>query len=57
MTQPSIVIENLTKAYGKFKGLDHFDLKLEGSKCVGFLGPNGAGKTTKLLLSIISNAS
>jgi ABC-2 type transport system ATP-binding protein len=24
------------------------DLKIEGSKCVGFLGPNGAGKTTAL---------
>ncbi|EQD56287.1 ABC transporter, ATP-binding protein, partial [mine drainage metagenome] len=24
------------------------NIKLEGSKCVGFLGPNGAGKTTTL---------
>jgi ABC-2 type transport system ATP-binding protein len=26
------------------------NLKIEGSKCVGFLGPNGAGKTTTLKL-------
>jgi ABC-2 type transport system ATP-binding protein len=28
--------------------LDHLDLNVVGSKCVGFLGPNGAGKTTTL---------
>jgi ABC-2 type transport system ATP-binding protein len=48
MNVPSIVAENLTKNYGSFTALSKLNLKIEGSKCVGFLGPNGAGKTTTL---------
>jgi ABC-2 type transport system ATP-binding protein len=48
MNAPSIVAENLTKNYGSFTALSKLNLKIEGSKCVGFLGPNGAGKTTTL---------
>jgi len=48
MSVPSIVAENLTKHYGSFTALSKLNLKIEGSKCVGFLGPNGAGKTTTL---------
>jgi ABC-2 type transport system ATP-binding protein len=48
MSGPSIVAENLTKNYGSFTALSKLNLKIEGSKCVGFLGPNGAGKTTTL---------
>ena len=48
MSTPSIVAENLTKHYGSFTALSNLNLKIEGSKCVGFLGPNGAGKTTTL---------
>lgn len=47
---PSIETHGLTKSYGKFLALDSLDLKIEGTKCVGFLGPNGAGKTTTLKL-------
>jgi len=39
---------DLTKRFGTFTALDHLNLKVDGSKCVGFLGPNGAGKTTTL---------
>ena len=38
----------MTKKYGSFTAVDNLNLKIEGSKCVGFLGPNGAGKTTTL---------
>src|SRR5437660_2882636 len=48
MSAPSIVAENLSKRYGSFPALSNLNLKIEGSKCVGFLGPNGAGKTTTL---------
>ena len=48
MNAPSIVAENLTKHYDSFTALSKLNLKIEGSKCVGFLGPNGAGKTTTL---------
>ncbi len=50
MTTPSIETQGLTKAYGRFTALNALDLKIEGTKCVGFLGPNGAGKTTTLKL-------
>lgn len=45
---PSIEAVNLTKKYGAFTALENLDLKVEGTKCVGFLGPNGSGKTTTL---------
>ncbi|MCI4358482.1 MAG: ABC transporter ATP-binding protein [Thermoplasmata archaeon] len=50
MASGSIRIAGLTKRFGSFVALDHLNLTLEGSKCVGFLGPNGAGKTTALKL-------
>ncbi len=45
---PTIEAVKLTKQYGSFTALSELNLKIEGSKCVGFLGPNGAGKTTTL---------
>lgn len=47
---PGLSIEavGLSKHYGSFLALSNLNLKVEGSKCVGFLGPNGAGKTTTL---------
>ena len=44
----SLEAVGLTKRYGSFTALSNLNLKLEGTKCVGFLGPNGAGKTTTL---------
>jgi ABC-2 type transport system ATP-binding protein len=48
LTDPSLEAVNLSKVYGSFTALSNLNLKIEGSKCVGFLGPNGAGKTTTL---------
>lgn len=48
LTNPSIEAVNLSKHYSSFAAVSGLNLKLEGSKCVGFLGPNGAGKTTTL---------
>jgi ABC-2 type transport system ATP-binding protein len=45
---PSLEASLLTKNYGKFTAVAGLDLKLQGTKCVGFLGPNGAGKTTTM---------
>jgi ABC-2 type transport system ATP-binding protein len=50
MSSPSIEAVNLSKRFGSFSALSNLNLKIEGSKCVGFLGPNGAGKTTTLKL-------
>jgi len=48
LTGPSLEAVNLTKHYGSFLAVSALNLKIDGSKCVGFLGPNGAGKTTTL---------
>ena len=48
LKDPSLEAVNLSKHYGSFVAVSDLNLKLEGSKCVGFLGPNGAGKTTTL---------
>ena len=48
MSNPSIEAVNLSKKFGDFPAVSNLNLKIEGSKCVGFLGPNGAGKTTTL---------
>ncbi|HTT73631.1 MAG TPA: ABC transporter ATP-binding protein [Thermoplasmata archaeon] len=45
---PSLEAVQLTKRFNSFVAVDHLNLKIEGSKCIGFLGPNGAGKTTTL---------
>lgn len=45
---PSIEAVNLTKKYGSFTAVSNLNLKIEGTKCIGFLGPNGSGKTTTL---------
>ncbi len=44
----SIVIENLTRYYGKFLALDNLNLKVPEKENIGLLGPNGAGKSTTL---------
>ena len=48
MANPSLEAVSLTKHYGSFLAVSALNLKIDGSKCVGFLGPNGAGKTTTL---------
>ncbi|MBW8010655.1 MAG: ABC transporter ATP-binding protein [Chloroflexi bacterium] len=50
-----IEINNLTKYYGKARGIIDVDLKVEEGEIFGFIGPNGAGKSTtiRLLLSLI----
>jgi len=54
-----IEIKNLTKHYGKFRGIENLNLKVRQGEIFGFLGPNGAGKTTtiKILLHLINPTS
>jgi ABC-2 type transport system ATP-binding protein len=42
----AIKTEQLTKTYGKNRGIRDVDLEVEEGEVFGFLGPNGAGKTT-----------
>ena len=42
----SIVVKNLTKAYGNQKAVNDISFTASDNEIVGFLGPNGAGKST-----------
>ena len=43
-----IEIQNLTKNYGKNRGVTNLTLNVEDCEIFGFLGPNGAGKSTTI---------
>src|SRR5450756_3023596 len=50
-----IVIEHLSKQYGKLLAVNDLSWAVERGVFVGFLGPNGAGKTTtiKMLTNLL----
>jgi ABC-2 type transport system ATP-binding protein len=43
-----ILAENLTKSYGKQRGVIRLDFSVKPGEVFGYLGPNGAGKTTTI---------
>ncbi|MCR5640918.1 MAG: ABC transporter ATP-binding protein [Lachnospiraceae bacterium] len=43
-----IEISNLTKFYGKHRGVEDVNLVVEEGDIFGFIGPNGAGKSTTI---------
>lgn len=54
-----IETNNLTKNYGKARGIIDVDLSINQGEIFGFIGPNGAGKSTTIrtLLSLIYKTS
>lgn len=50
-----IDVQNLTKYYGKSRGIEELSFNVKEGEIFGFIGPNGAGKSTtiRLLLSLI----
>lgn len=50
-----IEMNNLTKQYGKSRGIKNINLSVEEGEIFGFIGPNGAGKSTAIrtLLGLI----
>ena len=56
MESKAIFAENLTKYYGKARGIDGLNMKVAPGDFFGFIGPNGAGKSTTIrtLLGLIS---
>ncbi len=55
MLMSVIEIKNLTKNYGKSRGILDVNLNVEQGEIFGFIGPNGAGKSTTIrtLLGLI----
>jgi len=47
-TSNVIETKNLTKFYGKIKGIENLTFSVKKGEIFGFLGPNGAGKTTTI---------
>ncbi|MBU7037396.1 MAG: ABC transporter ATP-binding protein [Theionarchaea archaeon] len=43
-----IETRDLTKYYGKIRGVENLNFSIEKGEIFGFLGPNGAGKTTTI---------
>ena len=43
-----ITIQNLTKTYGKHRGVEDVTFSVREGEIFGFLGPNGAGKSTTI---------
>ena len=48
MEKTILEIQELTKYYGKVKGVENLSLKLNKGEIFGFIGPNGAGKSTTI---------
>ena len=56
---PAISLNNLTKSYGKSRGIENITFDVMPGEVFGFLGPNGAGKTTAIrtLVGLINATS
>lgn len=54
-----VQIKNLTKCYGKARGINDVSFEIEEGEVFGFIGPNGAGKSTTIrtLLGLIHPTS
>src|ERR1051325_5215622 len=52
---PDVVIEGLTKRFGKTEAVHDLTFSVPAGQVTGFLGPNGAGKTTtlRMLLGLV----
>src|SRR5208337_1230597 len=47
-SEPSVVVEDLTKRFGTFVAVDRISFQAHRGEIFGFLGPNGAGKSTTI---------
>lgn len=55
MNAPIVDITDLSKFYGKARGIEHINLEINEGEIFGFIGPNGAGKSTtiRILMNMI----
>jgi len=55
VSTPVIATTDLTKFYGKARGIERVNLEINEGEIFGFIGPNGAGKSTtiRILMNMI----
>lgn len=49
-TPPALVLENVSKRFGRHLAVNQLSLEIQPGVMAGFLGPNGAGKSTTLYM-------
>jgi ABC-2 type transport system ATP-binding protein len=49
-TAPALVLENVSKRFGRIHAVNELSLEVKPGVMAGFLGPNGAGKSTTLYM-------
>jgi ABC-2 type transport system ATP-binding protein len=49
-SSPALVLEDVSKRFGRVQAVDRLSLQVEPGHLAGFLGPNGAGKSTTLYM-------
>ncbi len=59
MSEPALIIDGVSKNYGKFTALNNTSISVNKGEVLALLGHNGAGKTTlfKLALGLINPSS
>lgn len=59
MNKSILEVQNLTKYYGKIRGIEDASIALEEGEIFGFIGPNGAGKSTTIrsIMNLINKTS
>lgn len=59
VAQPAIELLNLTKKYGRDRGIEAISFSVAHGQVFGFLGPNGSGKSTamRLLMGLLEPTS
>lgn len=59
MKDPLVVVDNVTKKYGKYEAVHAVSFEAHGGEIFGLLGPNGAGKTTtiRVLATVLAATS